>query len=740
MDASVPTAIAPTDDAATSSREPSSSETQADTALPSTTEPIGTISGASTSPESDASTSTGGTTSGEVNACTQLPTEPTALERVEPAAGENWASLAMTGTHVMLPDGSVVGSGPEWDTNASRLERTTTDGATRPLLRGVEEPRGMVLGPDGFLYVAESGSGRVLRVNAETGAFTIAALGLDAPHRIAFGPDPAVMYVSSQKNSAIYRVVFGPTGSVGQVSIFARSFNSGVTEPTDQCHGQPGLNCELPNGSDARCKAVGSVVDCFRVNPCQLVQDGTECSFPQKGVCMSQVCVDPCYGSVQGASCDLDFAEGRCLADATGGNLYCAERKPCDDKSVGDACENGVCDDLSSSVGLTCRASHECDALGAGAACTDNFNGAGFCVLQEHSTPYCDPNPCVILEAGDACDSPYSALPGTCTTGGALLDCVVSEPCDGLELGATCSIGETPGACELNQWGGIECRANPCAGEPLWATCGFDGVQFNRCAQGEGGLYCQPGQDTCYGKSDGDACRNVSPGYRQHDGLCRESGDDITCVAVDLCAGHEAGDACATSHGAGRCVEASGTLECALPCEGLGVGDACELPGGPATCQPPADSGVLTCTLSKPCMGRNTGDACDSERGPGTCSYEQDCIPASCTALTDNSKCVLPNGAFGACSSGECTATLGMLGGLAVDGCGNVYASDLETGNLWRISPEGDWVLIAILREYVGAKFDLTWGTDRAATHSLLYAVTDWQLFGANVGIGSSAN
>ncbi len=759
--------------------------TNSEAATSATSEPFATgQEGSSTSGPSGSTVTDGGmgaqttddSSSGQLGMCDRLPTGPVSLEvtdlqlsyttefafdhagnvvyegsgghlkRVTRAGDEQiWTDVTSVRNIVVLADGSAVGSQGDSGRSSWRLQRIYPNGTERLLVRGLEQPEGMVLGPDGFLYVAEGDGSRVLRVDVDSGAFTIAALGLHAPHRIVFGADPSVMYVSSREGSVIYKVVFATPTSLGQASIFARSFDSDVTEPTAQCHQQVGVYCELPNRQAARCKAVGDVVDCFRENPCFLMQDGTACVFPQDGVCKSQVCVDTCNGSVLGATCELDeYSEGICVADAAGTNLYCAAPRACADKEVGDACDNGICDDLYSTEFLACRALTECDDLGIGQACTDNSTGKGICVEQEHSSPYCDDNPCLVLEEGDACDSPYSTLPGACAVSWQGLECRTISPCEGRELGASCWTGETAGACELNDRRFVECRSNPCLDAELWDNCFVGGVEVSRCAEGEGGLYCQTAADTCYGKSGGDACRHVAPGYRTRDGLCEEDGEVIRCVAVDLCAGRQAGDGCATSRGPGRCVENAGELECRRLCEGLHLGDECPHAGGHATCQAPVNFEEFTCTLSEPCALLDDGDACQSDWGPGTCvssvySQTKDCLPLSCAALGDGTACTQANGGVGKCSSGECTATLGAISGLEADACGNVYASDAATGNLWRISPAGEWELIAVVPER--ALYDLHWGNGLGGFDSdVLYAAHNGEhkIYAIQVGVASA--
>ena len=75
---------------------------------------------------------------------------------------------------------------------------------------GLEGPHGLVVGPDGNLYVANRFHRSVLRYDGQTGAFidafvpSAASGGLDIPIGLVFGPD-GNLYVSSYGTDQVLR-------------------------------------------------------------------------------------------------------------------------------------------------------------------------------------------------------------------------------------------------------------------------------------------------------------------------------------------------------------------------------------------------------------------------------------------------------------------------------------------------------------------------------------------------------
>ncbi|MGW0846241.1 outer membrane protein assembly factor BamB family protein [Streptomyces sp. NPDC002787] len=82
-------------------------------------------------------------------------------------------------------------------------------GALRERARGLKQPIGIAVGPDGSLVVAETGAGRVVAVDAgsepEPGTVTVLAEGLDQPTDVAFDARGR-LYVSEERLGTVLRI------------------------------------------------------------------------------------------------------------------------------------------------------------------------------------------------------------------------------------------------------------------------------------------------------------------------------------------------------------------------------------------------------------------------------------------------------------------------------------------------------------------------------------------------------
>jgi streptogramin lyase len=116
------------------------------------------------------------------------------------------------------------------------------DGATGDFLavfitageEGLDEPRGLAFGPDGYLYVSSFGTDEVLRYNGTTGTFkdvfvAAGSGGLDNPRALLFGPD-GDLYVTSTGDNSVKRYNGQNGDSSGD---FVTSGAGGLDSPRD---------------------------------------------------------------------------------------------------------------------------------------------------------------------------------------------------------------------------------------------------------------------------------------------------------------------------------------------------------------------------------------------------------------------------------------------------------------------------------------------------------------------------
>jgi DNA-binding beta-propeller fold protein YncE len=159
------------------------------------------------------------------------------------AAPENvfGTSVAIQGDHIVVGD-------PEWDFRGvdagtaqvfvfAELAQATFETFFIPFgTGGLSRPEQITVGPDGRLYVVSANTNRILRFDAETGAFIDVFIeagdsGLDQPQSLAFGPDSnddgvPEIFVTSRGTDEVLRFD-GATGAF--IDVFA---SLGLDQPT----------------------------------------------------------------------------------------------------------------------------------------------------------------------------------------------------------------------------------------------------------------------------------------------------------------------------------------------------------------------------------------------------------------------------------------------------------------------------------------------------------------------------
>jgi hypothetical protein len=640
----------------------------------------------------------------------------------------------------VLEDGSAVFTAE--DGQGVYLGRALEGGAMFRLLAGLERASGVELGPDGLLYVAETNADRVLRVNPATGEFTVAAVGVYRPYRMAFAPSGSTMYVSSYEGKGIYKVTFGAVSGLGEVSIFASSPAEPLPTPSAPCvNKRVGDDCSLPDGA-GECVSVGSVVDCFRPDPCAELSNGSSCVYHQTGICAAGVCVDSCTGQDEGDDCSVNEELGSCVVSPWSGSLACQVVPSCQGKSAGDECVTsdgapGICDSTK-----LCRERTQCDDLGAGAECTDWFDLPGLCT----DSGVCDSNPCSLLEPGDPCIDPYLGSTGTCEDYNGVAWCVLQDPCEGRAPGEACVDGEREGTCEADMFGTLVCWKPACDGALEGDACLTSSYESGECEPNGNTLSCVL-PAACAGAEEGDVCFNVGVGNVRTEGECGAEDGGMICRPAQPCANAAVGETCRTFQDQGQCVEGEDGLECQVLCSGLDLGDACETEGAAGKCRL-SESGLgLICTILAPCEEARQGTTCTGDSGPGLClehgnmTPEGRCKPFECDGQVDGTLCALPTGAMGECASEQCLPSPGDVYGLGVDICGNVYSTDMNSGNLWQISPEGEFEFLALLP---GSSYrSLQWGRNVGGFSRDVAYVRDWDgqaIYGVELGVPEAAN
>ncbi len=83
-----------------------------------------------------------------------------------------------------------------------------TDGVCSPILSGLVQPNGLAEDTNGNLYVADTGSGRVIRI-APSGMSDVVATGLSSPTGLAFDPETRLLFVSEARGNRVSTISIG---------------------------------------------------------------------------------------------------------------------------------------------------------------------------------------------------------------------------------------------------------------------------------------------------------------------------------------------------------------------------------------------------------------------------------------------------------------------------------------------------------------------------------------------------
>ncbi|HEX7081277.1 MAG TPA: PQQ-binding-like beta-propeller repeat protein [Gammaproteobacteria bacterium] len=108
---------------------------------------------------------------------------------------DEWTGFVVPGDAVEMPEGDVIVA----ETGTGRLLRVFGPEPTdrRIIATGLARPRGLAWSDGGAVFVTESALGRLLRINVETGAAVLVATGLEQPEGVAVMPDGAVIVVEA---------------------------------------------------------------------------------------------------------------------------------------------------------------------------------------------------------------------------------------------------------------------------------------------------------------------------------------------------------------------------------------------------------------------------------------------------------------------------------------------------------------------------------------------------------------
>src|SRR5688572_5777016 len=233
----------------------------------------------------------------------------------------NATSGALAGMRY-LPGGDLVFAGVDTGT----LYRVAPNGATTPVVSGLDYPNGIEIDLDGMVYIAEQSAGKVRRVDPMTGAFDFVGEDMNNPNGVSFSPDYKILYVGSFGAGTIHAIDFDENRVPSAPRLFAMTPNA---------PGEDGF----PSYDEL-------------VQACQGLSLGDPCTHPYYTMKMlSPTCVDdfgggtlcyaeepwpdfetPCVGRADGDPCEVAYQgtnyPGVCFDDGSGFPPYCLTDDP----------------------------------------------------------------------------------------------------------------------------------------------------------------------------------------------------------------------------------------------------------------------------------------------------------------------------------------------------------------------------------------------------------------------------
>jgi hypothetical protein len=123
-----------------------------------------------------------------------------------------------------LPGGDLVFA----DNDNGQLHLVDSEGISQVILSGLSYPRGLAVGDDGLVYVAELSAGRVRRVDPVTQEFEVLAGDLGEPAAIEFNPDYSILYIAGWgEDGTVHTLSFDGEGNPEDVDVFATGVGNG---------------------------------------------------------------------------------------------------------------------------------------------------------------------------------------------------------------------------------------------------------------------------------------------------------------------------------------------------------------------------------------------------------------------------------------------------------------------------------------------------------------------------------